>query len=776
MASDNASTTPLAAQGQSLDPTHMDQAPMDQDHTVDQVAGLVDALVGPQATSGATAPNSFGASAEIPGTGSPSAHRDMTMMDPQSIPPDGSMLSQVDDEAEPLKTMSDDDLVTLINMKIQSSHQWYGSGKLSSQRIDADKYYRGEPLGNEIEGRSQVVSRDVAEAVDSLMPSFMRIFASGDRVVVFEPNTQNDIDAADQATDYINHIVLQDNDGFEIFHTWIKDALLKKNGIIKVVHDVRLKRTKDTYQGLTQQQWMALKSDPTLQLTNVKSYIDQQNPTLPGPIDPHTGQPSQTQNVLYDCVAVTTKPQKRVLIQNVAPDEFIIERRATGIDDAGFMAHRGKRTLSDLLECGYDYDLVMSIPTGDDQDFTTERIERFADEDQLPYGTEGESLDPTMRKVWVTEAYIKVDQDGDGIAEWHVVTLAGNMGTGGIILDNVETDDHAFCDLTPNPEPHKFYGQSIFDQTKDIQDIKTALVRGVQDSIYFALAPRWGAVEGQVNLDDLLDVRPGGVVRLKNAMGVVPMPQLNVAPEAQAVVEYWDNVKERRTGISAQNQGLSPDMLSQTATGISLLQNAGQQRIELMARVFAERGFKRLYRRVFQLTCQYQDEPRTIRLRNKWVNIDPRDWKDRMDVTVGIGAGAFNKDQQLQTANGVLQVQEAIVKNGGAGTLVTPKNIYNTLVKFVEAAGWKTPDPYFTDPDTAPPKQPPPPDPDVVAAQISAQAEIATANINLEIKKVDLLMKQIDLQIKGLEHKTTVVDGALTIAKHNQPLGAPPIG
>jgi hypothetical protein len=727
MTSPNAPTTPVTAPGQTLDITHAGSTEHpDTDHNDVQIADIVNSLIHPNSTAGATSNQT------VIGAG-------------DTAPTDNSAMPGAQ---APNKSMTDTELLAIINSKINNSHQWYGSGKLASKRINADKYYRGEPMGNEIDGRSQVVSRDVAEAIDSMMPSFMRVFASGDRICVFEPATEKDQDAADQATDYINHIITQDNNGFEIFYTWIKDSLLKKNGIVKIYRDVRNKRTKDVYTGLTLPEFQTLATDPTLTVSDVKQYPDPQNPQSPGPPDQYTGQPTMVPNIVVDCVVVTTKPVKKFVVENVPPDEFIVERRTPSIDKAGFLAHRGKRTISDLLECGFDPDKVASIPPGDDQDYTQERTERFADEDQMPFTTESDLLDKSMQRVWITEAYLLVDYDGDGIAEWRKVTVAAQAGESStVLLGNEETDDHAFADLTPNPECHKFYGESIYDKTHDIQDIKTAVVRGMLDSIYLANAPRYGVVGAGANMDDMLDVRPGGVVRLTNASAIVPLPTVMVAPQAQQIIEYFDKVRQDRVGSGPQTGALSKDILDANAVSAALATDAGQQRLELIARVFAERGFKRLYRRVFQLTCQYQDEARVVRLRNKWVNIDPRDWKDRMDVTVAVGAGSANKVQQAAIAQGILNVQKQVIAGGGHGKLVTDKNVYNTLVKLVEASGWKTPDPYFTDPDSVPPPPPPGPSPE----EKQHMAKMQVLGVDLQMKQIDREMKLMDVELKRLE-------------------------
>jgi len=662
------------------------------------------------------------------------------------------------DEPEEQKQMDDATLLSLIKRKVETSHQWYGSGKLSSKRIDADRYYRGEPLGNEQDGRSQVVSRDVAEAIDGAMPSVMRVFAGGERVCSFEPTGEEDEEAAKQATDYINHVFMQENEGFMVLYTWFKDAFLKKNGITKTWFDVRWKRTKENYEGLTEPQMQALQMNPAVQVTDVREYID-----YIVEVDPTSGQHIQAPIKLYNCTLVCRKPEKRVRVENVPPDEFIIERRATSIYTAGFLAHRGKRTISDLLECGFDPEKIENIPQAQDEDYTRERIERFSDEDQLPYGVDDDA-DPTMRKVWVTDAYIMCDYDGDGIAEWRHVTIAGSTGQGGVILGNEEVDDHPFADLTPDPEPHKFYGQSMFDKTKDIQEIKTALIRGILDSTYLANSPRLGVVDGQVNMDDVLDSRPGGIVRMKRPDAIVPIPSTLVSAEAMQVVQYVDVVKEKRTGIREMGSGLNPNILNSTATGADIVNNNNQQQLELMCRIFAESGVKRLFRLIFKLVCTHQDVPKTVKLRDKWVTINPRDWKDRMDVSAAVGIGLGSKTQQVMTTKMLLDIDKEIIQlqGGVEGPIVKLDNVYNKLVKLVEAVGWKGADPYYTDPKNYAPPPPKPPTPEQhvhmqelqsKATQAQAQADSAKASAvaSIETKKLDFEMRKLDLLIKQTE-------------------------
>jgi len=284
-----------------------------------------------------------------------------------NAPIDGDFTPQPEPEEyeiEQAQPMSDERLKAIIAQKIQSSHQWYGTGKLAAQRMAADRYYNGDPRGDEVDGRSQVVSRDLAETVDALMPDLLEIFASGDEIVKFEPNSEKDEKLAEQATDYINWLFYQQNDGFNLLHTWFKDALLKRNGITKAWFEKRINRTKENYEGLDQQQFDLLKNDPNLTILNAK-----QNPQQVQIIDTVTGMPSVQTIPYFDCTLILSKPEKKILVDNVAPDEFIIERRAVSDTKARFLAHRTKRTFSDLVEMGFDKDTVYSIPRGDETSF-----------------------------------------------------------------------------------------------------------------------------------------------------------------------------------------------------------------------------------------------------------------------------------------------------------------------------------------------------------------------------------------------------------------------
>lgn len=599
--------------------------------------------------------------------------------------------------------MDDVTLKAILSAKITNSLGFFG-GRIGKERLKAMEYYNGEPYGNEQEGRSQVVSRDVAEVVDGMMPALIKIFSAGDQIVRFDPKGQEDEQGAEQATDYCN-MVWQRNNGFAVMHDWFKDALLQRIGVIKIWWDESEDVNEEHYQGVTDLEMMILGSDPGVDIVEDIPYQD-----------PMMG-------MLHNVSVKRKKKSGRVEIASVPPEEFLMERRAVSLEETPFCAHRFKRSASDLIEYGYEKSLIDSIPSDGESEYNMERIERFRQEDELPYRTDGQ-YDPSTREIWVTECYLKVDYNGDGIAEWRKITIGGE--TTFTILDNEPISDHPFAALTPIPMPHKFVGKSIADQSMDLQLIKSTLWRNALDNLYQSNNSRVVVIDGQVNLDDLLTVRPGGIVRAKSQGAVTPLVVPDISAGAMQMIEYTDNVKEKRTGWSQLNQGVDPNALDSTAAGINMMQEAGNQRLELIARVFAETGVKRAFKRILHLMTEYQTEPVTIRLRNQWVQMDPREWKTGYDVIVNVGLGTGDKRQQVSTMMQLLNIDHGLIQlqGGLAGPFVTAKNIYAKLKRLTEAAGHKDVDSFYNDPGNwAPQQQQQQPPVDLLKIQAQAQAD-----------------------------------------------------
>ena len=552
----------------------------------------------------------------------------------------------------------------------------------TDDRRKALEYYNRYDYGNEVEGRSQIVTGEVAEVVDGALPQLLRIFTQSDEIVRFEPKGPGDEEKAKQATEYVNWVMNRDNDGVLLMHNWFKDALLQKNGIVKVYWDEKIDVSKEKYQNLTQDELAMLLADPEVEVVNQKI-----NEIAPAGIDP-TGMmipPVYS----YDVKLKMTKKTGKVIVENVPPEEFLISKKARTIADAPFVAHRRLATRSELIAMGYEKDIVDNLPTYADLTYNQENVARY---DQGEQPSDQASLDFSMQEIEVMEVYIKVDFDGDGIAELRKITYAGTD-----ILDNEEADFVPFCSVCPIPMPHKFFGHSLADRAVDIQLIKSTVTRQILDNLYMTNSPRMGVVEGQVNLDDLLTVTANGIVRMKNTQAIVPLTVPATANQSFPLLEYLDSVQAKRTGVSDQMNGLSPDVLqNSTATAVAMMQSSAAGKIELIARVFAETGVKDLFQKILQLLCKYQDKERIVRLRGKYVSIDPREWTNGFDISINVGLGTGNKQEQMSMLAMILAKQEEILKTAGINNpLVSLSNYRQTLGRFIEASGFKDSNEFF---------------------------------------------------------------------------------
>jgi len=554
----------------------------------------------------------------------------------------------------------------------------YLETETTDERQQALEYYMREPYGNEVEGKSQIVTGEVAEVVDGALPQLMRVFTSADDAVVFEPVNQGDEETADQATKYVNHIFYKDNNGFEIMHDWMKDALLQKVGIVKAYWEDKTDVTKEKYYGLNDDELAMIAQDTEVEIVEQDSTIVQE-----AMFDPMTGMEVSPALSSHDVKVKRSVDKGKVVVENVPPEEFLISKRARTIADAPFVAHRKMVTRSELIAMGYDEDTVMSLPTGDALEFSPERIARYTRGEQP---SDMDSDDETMQLVEYFECYIKTDYDDDGIAEMRRVCYSGHE-----ILHNEECDYVPFHSICPIPIPHKFYGHSLADRAMDLQLIKSTITRQMLDNLYLTNNYRVGAVEGQVNLDDLLTSTAGGVVRMKNPNAIVPMTVQSNAGQSFPMLQYLDDIQAKRSGVSDASQGLNPDILQNvTATAVNAMASAAQGKLELIARIFADTGVSSLFKGILHLVCKYQQKERIIRINNKYVPFDPREWNTEYNITVNVGLGTGSKQEQLATMQMILDKQEQIITQYGlSNPLVNLKQYRDTLAKFVQMAGFK---------------------------------------------------------------------------------------
>lgn len=666
-------------------------------------------------------------------------------------------------------------LKSLIESEIDGAIGYLES-ETTEQRRQALSAYLRDPYGNELEGRSQIVTGEVAEVIDGALPQLMRVF-TGEDVVRFDPVSPGDEEAAKQATEYCNWVLNRDNEGFIILRNWFFDALLQKVGIVKTYWDTKVDINKETYRDLTDDELVMLMSDGTLEVVaqDTQEMIDPYGMV----IRKHTVQVERKNEV------------GTVKIENVPPEEFLISKRARNVQDSPFVAHRRLVTRGELVAMGFDRDIVSGLPSNDALSFTPERVARFSQGEQ-PHDMQ--SLDFDMQEIEVFECYVitgekyaeedspefyvqdvedesAMEEETDiGLTHRYKIFYAGNE-----ILSKEECDFVPFHSICPLPIPHKFYGQSLADRATDLQLIKTTLTRQMLDNLYLTNNNRMVAIDGQVNLDDLLTTTPGGVVRVKSAGAVQSLGVQSIASQTFPMMEYIDGVQAKRTGVSDAQQGLNPDILQNvTATAVAAMTTQAQGKLELIARTFAETGVKSLFKGILYLSSKYSDKPRILRLRGKYVPYDPRTWKNSYDVTINVGLGNGNRNEQLAMLQMVLAKQEEILKGfGPANPLVSVSQYRNTLSKMVEAAGIKDVDSYFkpVTPETdamleqqASQQQP---DPNTEAAQLLAQVEREKNQLRAQTDaaRVQLDREQMQLEItrKSAEMTMKAQNDAATI-------------
>ena len=619
--------------------------------------------------------------------------------------------------------MDDVELQSIVSAEIDDAISYIDSD-VSPVRAMATRYYRGDLFGNEVEGNSQAVSTVVRDVVNAMLPSIMRTMFSSEKLVEFMPRGPEDVPVAEQITDYVNYVIQQDNDGFMVLYSTFKDSLIRKCGIVKTWWDERTSVRVERYSGLDEQTLQMLQSEPDAVVTVVEQYEDPNSPDVPV-IDPATGMPTtalQPKPQLFDVTIKRVTKSGRVAIAAIPPEEFLLSRNARSIEESSIVSHRKMATVAELVEMGYDEEEINEYITSSEFEANDEYLSRRAVTTTL--GMNDESNNPAMQRVLYVESWMRVDYDGDGIAELRKICT---MGDGHTIVSNEPADFICFADFPCDPEPHTspIEAMSIFDYTKDLQEVNSDILRNTLDSLAQSIHPRTGVVEGQVNMDDVLNNETGAIVRMRAPGMVQPLVTPFVGREAFSMLEYMDQIKEDRTGMSKASMGLNADALqSSTKAAVAATVSASQLRLELTTRLLAN-GMKRLFSNILKLVVAHQDKPRTIRLRNQWVQVDPRSWDANMDVTINVALGNGDTDQKMQMLGMISAKQEqALTQMGPMNPLVTPAQYANTLRKMVELAGFKDASQFF---NAIPANyQPPQPDnkptPEQILAQVQAQA------------------------------------------------------
>lgn len=629
----------------------------------------------------------------------------------------------------------------------------YIDNTISPQRAKATKYYKGEPFGTEEDGRSSHVSTDVRDTVLGMMPPLMRIFAGAERVAEFVPVGPEDTAAAEQATDVIHYVFSKQNPGFSVLYSAFKDALVRKTGWVKWWHEEHVDTNEYEYSGLTEDDIAILAQDPEIEIIELEMTAEAEQA---GP----DGELVQTAPPVFEVTVKRTKRTGQYHVAAVPPEEILIDRRATSLDTASLVAHRQIPTVSDLVAMGYEREMVESNANSDD-DLQTNQ-ERYARNPQQTMEKLDRS-DAASRKVVYVEAYMRFDRDGDGVAELLKVCCIGNAYK---VVHVEGVDEIPFACFTPDPEPHTVIGLSEADKVMDIQATKSEVMRDMLDSLAQSIHPRTAIVEGQVNIDDVLNNETGAVIRMRAPGMVQPFSQPFVGQAAYPLLEYLDQVKEARTGVSKASVGLNADALqSSTKAAVSATISAAQGRVELIARVFAETALKRMFRGLLRMIIKHQDKPMVLRLCGKFVQIDPRVWNADMDVEVNVALSATSTDERMQMLMQVsAKQQELLTALGPSNPLVTLAQYRNTLAKLIEMAGFRDASQFFN--EIPADFQMPAPQPKQTPEEILAQVQAQSIQADIEKKAAELQLKREEmLRADDRERDKTEADTYLRAAE-----------
>ena len=683
------------------------------------------------------------------------------------------MAETLQGEMEGQEVMSEEELQGVVSAEIYDAISFIDDD-IGSNRALATEYYYGLPFGDEEDGRSQVVSMDVRDTVQGILPSLMRIFFGPERVVEFMPQGPEDVQSADQATDYVDFIFKRDNPGFKILHSAFKDALVRKCGIIKYWWDESVEVSAESFSMLDEQSMMMLIENPDVEISAVREY------PVPGTEPMNEAQGIMTPPpMMYDVEIKRRIKSGKVKIEALPPEEFLIDRRAKSIEEAIFVGHRTMKTVSDLVAMGYDYDEMVEV-AGNGNDF--DNNEEYQARNPFAVISTSNNGDPSSKSVLYIEGYLKVDFDGDGIAELRRICT---VGTGNKVLRNEIVADRQFADFCPDPEPHTFFGMCPADVVMDIQRIKSNVQRGILDSLAQSIHPRTAIVEGQANMEDVLNTEVGAVIRMRAPGMVQPFTTPFVGQAAFPMLDYLDDIKQTRTGISKAAAGLDADALqSTTKAAVSATVNAAHQHIEMIARIFAETGLRKLFTGILKLVVENQDRTRMIRLRNTFVPIDPRSWDSKMDVVVNVGVGDGAIEDRIALLTQVAARQEQILtQQGPSNPVVSVQQYTNTLTKMLQLAGIKDSQNYFNQLPAdfqLPPPPEPKPTPEEMLAQVQAQSiqadiEKKAAELQLEREKMilsddrerdrieqDGILRRYELELKyGTQIQSAEIDAAM---------------
>jgi len=628
--------------------------------------------------------------------------------------------------------MSDDDILNVIQRHEEdaSAYTW---GQLGTEREQSMREYYREPYGTEEEGHSSIVTSEVQDTVEWILPSLLKIFSSTDKAVCFEPTKAEDVAGAEQATAVCNYTFYKQNNGFLVLYTAFKDALLVKNGVVAWRRETKRTKTAKNARGVDPMAIAMLMQDGW----EVESAEQAQQQPIADPngqpvIDPATGQPALSPPA-FNVRLFRMEERTTIKVECIQPERLLVKRDWVSplLADCPYVGHVMPVTLSELHEMGFDDVEADDLSASDETNLSPDAAYRENRSNTAQTGYIGESTntptdDESQTQGILYREWVLIDADGDGIAERLEIYRLKDK-----ILSREECSHVPVAMFSPILNPHRFDGMSVAETMSDLQRLKTELTRQMMDSAYLANNARTVVVTDaagspMANIDDLLDSRAGGLIRARSLDSIRQEVVPFVGGQTLPLLQYVDSMGEKRTGVSLAQQGLDPNVLRADKTAVEVQQtaNAAQARVELIARVFAETGLKPMFQGLLKLLTDGEMEKISFRLLDKFVEYDPNEWRDSYDMTINVGLGTGDRNQQMAMLQGMSAAQMAMLGTPIGPMLVTPKQLYNVHSKMAEAAGYKNVGEFWTDPGEKPiPQQPPPPNPALQIKQMEIQAD-----------------------------------------------------
>jgi hypothetical protein len=658
------------------------------------------------------------------------------------------------------KKLSDSNIVALVDEQIGLS-VGYADSELSTERAKIIDYYNGTLPKPVHDGNSKYVSLDVYDAVESLKAALLETFSSGNKTVRFAAQNEDDVEKAKICTEYTDYVVHRQNDIYTVMSTAIHDGLIARAGVVKVFWEESVEYDYEDFTDITDGELNMLLAQDNVELTESKTD--------------DLGLISGTISIEQDT--------SQVVIENVAPEEFLIETQAKSLKDVNFCAHRTKKTLSELRLEGYSEKLIDKIGEHSDVDLdsTPEVLARFDNVGNFR-GTKSGGYQEQVRSVMVYEAYMMLDVDGSGVAELHRVIKAGN-----VLLLKEKTNRKPFITFVPLPVPHSFYGNNYADKVVATQNARTVLTRSILDHAMITNNPRYTVVKGGLtNPRELIDNRVGGIVNVTRPDAISPMLQSPLNPYVYQTIQMLDEDKEDTTGVSKMSQGLNKDAISKqnSAAMVEQLATMSQQRQKIIARNFATQFVKPLFHEVYQLVCENESQERIVELSGNYVACNPRDWKEKRDVVIELNLGYGEQEKEAQK---YLALHSMITADPNLSKMYQAPNQYALASKIMELTGIKEVSAYLTNPEKLPPEQPDPrqememqmaqkqleiQERQTVLAETKAQVDAQIAKMKLELDRAKaenihaIASDNLDLKEEQLRHKKLVAAAELILAQN----------